>query len=267
MQSLYPRYFKMPFLDWCFFCSCLGKRVLKNLLVINILGMTLLLMFLSQSSYAKKYKVMLGDTPVLVQHIAGQGKTFVHLHQNETTALDAAKAVIHKNGGGLITLIHKGTRNIVFHMHHKRYEFDPNRIFTDKGIKMTLTQLSQYSPEAHRAVKRLAHQIRTLIPEGKVIAVHNNASYSLRDYLPGHSLASDAEAIHLSAENYYRNFYLVTRLHEYQRLKNQGFNGVLQKPQANDDGSLSIVFAEKNYINVEAGYGQLSEQIRMLNKA
>lgn len=219
---------------------------------------------IAQTSCAVNHRVMVGDEPVIIQQTKGQGKTFVHVHHNEQTALKAAKAVIRKEGGSLITLIHSGGRNIVFHLHDQRYEFDPNRIFTDKGIKKTLAQYSYYTPEAHQEVKKLADKIKALLPEGKVIAVHNNSSYSLKDYLPGHELAKDAKALYMNPDNYFRNFYLVTKLSDYLRLKMQGFNGVLQKPSATDDGSLSVYLAKRDYINVEAGYDQLAEQIKML---
>lgn len=220
-----------------------------------------------QSVYALNHTIHLGDSRVVVQQLIGQGKTFVHLHHNEQTALKAAKAVIRKDGGSLITLIHTGGRNIVFYLKKTRYEFDPNRIFTDRGIKKTLSQFGHYTPEAHHEVNKLAFKIKQLLPKGKIIAVHNNASYSLKDYLPGHELASDAKAMHLNPKNYYRNFYLVTKNYDYTRLKTKGFNGILQKPSATDDGSLSVLMAKNDYINVEAGYDQLIEQIKMLRHA
>lgn len=229
--------------------------------------MILGLLVLTQVGCAVNHKVMVGDEPVIIQQYKGQGKAYIHVHHNETTALKAAKAVIHKEGGSLLTLVHSGGRNIVFHLNNQRYEFDPNRIYTDKGIKKTLAQFSYYTPEAHREVKKLASKIKDLLPEGKVIAVHNNSSYSLKDYLPGHELAKDAKALHMSPDNYYRNFYLVTRLSDYLRLKLEGFNGILQKPSATDDGSLSIYLAKSEYINVEAGYDQLAQQIKMLERA
>jgi hypothetical protein len=226
-----------------------------------------LILFLSQTVFAVNYTVKLGDSRVVIYFLAGQGKTYIHLHHNEQTALKAAKAVIQKQGGALITLVHSGGRNVVFHLNETRYEFDPNRIFTDKGIQKTLTELSQYTPEAHKEVNKLALKLKQIIPHGKIIAVHNNSTYSLRNYLPGHELASDAEIMHLDPKNHYRNFYLVTQLSDYLRLKLQGFNGILQKPSARDDGSLSVLLAKSDYINVEAGYDQLTEQIKMLQYA
>ena len=219
---------------------------------------------------AVNHKIMVGDEPVVIQQTVGKGgkgKAFVHVHHNEQTALKAAKTVVRQEGGSLLTLIHSGGRNIVFHLNKERYEFDPNRIYTDKGIKKTLTQFGKYTPEAHHEVKKLSSKIKQLLPKGKIIAVHNNSSYSIKNYLPGHDMSRDAQALHLNPDNYYRNFYLVTKISDYLRLKMEGFNGILQKSSATDDGSLSIYLAKHEYINVEAGFDQLVEQIKMLQHA
>ncbi|MFA6302878.1 MAG: protein tyrosine phosphatase [Legionella sp.] len=236
--------------------------------------LVLLLLLLNFSVFAIDYKVRLGDTKVVIRSTSSphqnrrqQHTTYVHLHKNEQTALNAAKAVIKKQGGTLITLVHPGGRTIVFHLHRKRYEFDPNRIFTDTGIKNTLTQYRSYSPQAHREVKKLAVSIKHLLPKGKIIAVHNNSHYSLKDYMPGHQFAKNAKKLHKNPKKTYRNFYLVTKFSDFKRLKNSGFNGVLQKRSVKDDGSLSVLLADSTYINVEAGYDQLYEQIRMLQRA
>jgi hypothetical protein len=224
-------------------------------------------LFFYQFTYAMNHIVMVGDEKVDIKHSIGKGKTFIHLHHNEKTALKAAQAVIQQEGGSLIALEHSGGRNIVFHLNNQRYEFDPNRIFTDMGIKKTLMDFSHYSTGAHQEVNKLANKIKQLLPKGKVVAVHNNSSYSLRDYLPGKSLEHDAQAIHHVPEKYYRNFYLVTKSSDFLRLKSKGYNGVLQKPSATDDGSLSVYLAKNDYVNVEAGYDQLVEQIKMLQHA
>lgn len=45
------------------------------------------------------YWVKVGDTAVIIQQQTnGLGKAFVHLHQNETTALEAAHAVVNAEG-------------------------------------------------------------------------------------------------------------------------------------------------------------------------
>lgn len=230
-----------------------------------------LLAIITPTVFAATEVVKVGDTAVRIQMIyRGSGKGFVHLHQNETTALKAAKYVIAKQGGSILTLVHPGGgRNVVFHLHNKRYEFDPNRIFTNTGIKKALKQFGQYSLKAHQQVKKLADKIKLKLPKGKkVIAIHNNnKSYSLGEYMPGHSLASEVRNLNVYSTCQCRNFFLVTRLREFERLKKLNFNEILQIKNPKDDGSLSVFLAKKNYINVEAGYDQLAVQVKMLKYA
>lgn len=218
---------------------------------------------------AKTYMIRIGCTPVSIIKYNGHGKTFVHLHQNEVTALRAAKEYISHHGGSLITLRHAGRRNIVFCINRNRYEFDPNRIFTDSGIRKTLKQFGPYNQEAHREVKKFAKKILSLLPKNKkIIAVHNNnKEYSLREYFPDHPLAKDAKAFHYSPKTSFRNFYFVTQTKEYYRLKKLNFNVVLQARRAQDDGSLSYYLKKNNYINIEAAYNYLHQQIKMLQHA
>lgn len=213
--------------------------------------------------------VQLGDTLVVVEKIQhGRGKAFVHVHQNETTALQAARAVIEAEGGSIVTLHHPGGRNIVFYLDKIRYEFDPNRMFTDAGIKKTLKQFGAYSAEAHGVVKQLAQHVKAVLPSNQaVIAVHNNQHYSLKSYYPGASLAAEAKALHVPQPKAFRNFYLVTKKADYTRLKQSDFNSVLQASTPDDDGSLSVYLTSKPYVNVEAGYDQLAAQIKMLRAA
>lgn len=221
----------------------------------------------SYALHSKNHPVMIGHTKVNIIKYSGRGKTLIHLHENEITALAAAKLFIAQKGGALITLKHSGKRNIVFYLKKVRYEFDPNRIFTPQGIKKTLRQYSTYSPAAHREVNKLANKIKRLLPKGKVIAVHNNKDYSIREYFPHHAMAADAKALHYRPNSNYRNFYFVTDKKEYNRLKKLKFNVALQANKATDDGSLSYYLAKKNYINIESGYGQLSSQLKMLHHA
>lgn len=223
---------------------------------------------LSSVVHAQAYVVKLGDTPVKIIKQNGKGKTFVHLHESEFTALAAAKCFIKREGGSLIALKHSGKRNVEFFLNGVHYEFDPNRIFTDSGIKKTLKKFGPYSLAAHRQVKKLATKIIRLLPKKeKVIAVHNNRDYSIKEYFPQHPLAADAKLLHYRPRTNYRNFYFVTRKTEYERLKRLNFNVALQATRAQDDGSLSYYLAKKNYINIESGYGEMVVQLKMLHFA
>lgn len=227
----------------------------------------LFFLFLSKPLYAESYVVSLGSERVIVQKEQSKvGPTFIHLHQNEKTALTAARAVMKSSGGNLLTLRHSGGRNIVFYLQHRRYEFDPNRIFTEKGIRQTLQRYGHYSRAAHQKVRELATCIKHLIPKGKVIAVHNNQTYSLKNYKKGQDLASEVRAVHLDKKQSHRNFFLVTQKDDFLRLKQLNYNSIWQKAHPTDDGSLSVYLANETYINVEAGHNQLQTQIRMLHK-
>lgn len=230
----------------------------------------LLLMLVCHTVYAGTYSVQVGNQKILIKQFNyGRGKTFIHVHQNETTALKAAKSVAKKKGGRVLTLVHSGERNISFRLRGQQYEFDPNRIFTDAGIKKTLQEYSHYSPAAKIEVKKLANKIIRLLPKGKVIAVHNNnnKTYSLKEYYPGKPLAKDIRAMRVRAKNQYRNFYLVTHRQDYYRLKKLRYNIVWQARSVTDDGSLSVFLKHRKYVNVEAGYDQLAVQIKMLKHA
>jgi hypothetical protein len=229
--------------------------------------LTCFLLLISSLVYGQTYTVTLGNTKVKIIKQAGFGKTIVHLHENERTALRAAKMYLARNGGTIITLKHSGKRNIVFYLRKVRYEFDPNRIFTDVGIKKTLKQFGSYSLKAHKEVKKLAKRIIKVIPKGKIIAVHNNRGYSLKEYLPRHPLARDVKALCHVPYTSYRNFYFVTKKHEFKRLKKLKFNVALQAFHATNDGSLSYYFSKRNYINIEAANYALRQQLKMLYHA
>ena len=210
----------------------------------------------------------LGDTKVIIQREDyGPGKIFVHVHANETTALDAARHVAHAQGGQVITLVHVRERDIHFRYHGKDYAFDPNRIYTKTGIEKTLKSHGCYDKEGAKIVTKFAHQVMASIPRGKIIAVHNNKGYSLKDYLPHHELAKDAQQFYLKTYSNYRNFFLVTKSYDFYRLKNIGFNVVHQANHVSDDGSMSVAFKKQCYLNVEAAFGELHQQMNMLQHA
>jgi hypothetical protein len=219
-----------------------------------------------KSIYLKK--IRLGDSTVVIRRESyGPGKVFVHLHANELTALKAARLVAHQQGGQVVTLVHDQSRDIYFKYHGRHYAFDPNRIFTRQGRIKTLKQHHCYHANVERLLAHLAQQILINIPAGMVVAVHNNKDYSLKDYLPHHKLHQDAKYLFRARKNHFRNFFLVTQEQDFKRYRKLGFNVVYQAPHAIDDGSLSIIFAKKNYVNVEAGFNQLKQQQRMLEKA
>jgi len=243
-------------------------RWLFLLLTLNLMGC---IPFSSKPwKVAKIYRQtwVLGDTPVVIQREDyGPGKIFVHVHANETTALEAARLVARTEGGQVVTLVHAKTRNIEFHYHGLACGFDPNRIYTDVGIAKTLTEFKCNHAEVRSLVKGFARKVLQSIPAGKIVAVHNNHGYSLLYYLPHHSLAADAQKVYYNPKMWYRNFYFVTEINDFERYRRDGFNVVLQSPHVSDDGSMAVYFRHRQYANIEAGYTQLFTQMRMIKQA
>jgi hypothetical protein len=197
---------------------------------------------------------------------------YVNLHDDEDTAVQAGMMELQRRGGRLVELRHSGHRNIEFGLGGRRYAFDPNRIFTRRGIAQTLARLSRRDTEAENAVARFAEELLELYDVGRadaIIALHNNGghSYSAASYTQGQHLAGDAQDVYLAPGFDPSDFYFVTERLVFEAIRDRRLNVVLQdNRRVADDGSLSVYCARAGvrYINVEARHGHLNEQAEML---
>jgi hypothetical protein len=155
------------------------------------------------------------------------------------------------------------------------YAVDPNRIFSDAGIRATLERQGRYSSGAHWAVERFARQFLerfALTREPVIVALHNtvDGNYSVESYRPDAQHGAAAAELHISTNRSRFDFFYVTDRRFFDYLKQRDFNVVLQN-NANvpDDGSLSVYCATKGipYLNVETELGQLERQIEMVRAA
>ncbi len=199
------------------------------------------------------------------------GLTYINLHDNEQTSVDAALEVLQLIGGRVFELQHGGERNITFTLDGIVYVFDPNRMFSDIGAQVSLLRLSQYSSEAHAAVRAFADQVLAIYDLAQldaVVTLHNSSeSYSVLIYAPGGEYEREAESVFINEGADPRDFFFVTDVEIYDGLVAEGFNVVLQdNEQATDDGSLSVYSADRGlpYANAEAGHGHHDEQVDML---
>lgn len=209
---------------------------------------------------------LLGSTKVVLnEYGTGGGSIYFAPHSNETTAVEAAKAVVKKSGGRVYWLTHgDGARNITFKIGKTKYTVDPNRIFSDKGAKASL---KPYSPEAFTAVRMLANfVIKGIFASGvqPVVGIHNNTDGSLSVISYGSDPAAAATSVNPKRDA--DDFFFVTTSGYFNALKSKGFNVVLQSARPPEDGSLSVYCAHVHvpYINVEAQAGHKSQQIEML---
>jgi hypothetical protein len=219
-------------------------------------------------------QIRLGETEVAVATLEKPGCRFVYinLHDDENTSALAGQDVLKRWGGRLIELRHSGQRDVAFTVRGKDYRVDPNRIFTQAGVRATLEKQSRYSEDAARSVSRFAEEllrIYRIAATDAVIALHNNTQgmYSALSYAAGGSLARDAEDVFIRDGSDPDDFFFVTERVVFDALKRRGYNTVLQdNRRVTDDGSLSVYCGKANvrYINVEAEQGNLKEQTRML---
>lgn len=203
------------------------------------------------------------------------GPTMINVHDDENTSVAAGKIIIEQSGGRLIELSHGGQRLVTFSLDGQRYSFDPNRIFSDAGIRATLEKQSAWSEAAHRAVKRFATQYLehfALDREPAIIALHNNTegALSIASYRPDAEHAATAKAAHIATSRSPDDFFYVTDQRFFDYLKQREFNVTLQdNADVPDDGSLSVYFGRKEipYVNIEAEMSHLNAQIEMVRAA
>lgn len=225
------------------------------------------------SEEIKPIKLGDGAVDVCVSTRGPEAPEFVYfnMHDNENTSVSAARIAINRHGGKLVEIRSTGQRMISFSLGDKKYTFDPNRIFTDEGIRKTLTEHGPYSAEAHKETARFANQlIKDYFIDAKlVIAAHNNTEgeYSINSYYPGGENETDAAEVFVNKGRDTDDFFFVTDAAHYEILIAAGFNVALQdNKNVVDDGSFSVYCGRNKikYINVEAEHGHLSEQVQMI---
>lgn len=223
----------------------------------------------------RNYQFKLGSTIVLVktfQYGPKKDNVFIHLHDDETTAVETAKMVLEEQGGLLIKIENNNERLISFELNKRKYKFDPNRIFTSAGVFATLKKFNRsFTNSSVRQVQKFGSFVLNKVPKNTstVIAVHNNdeGRLSIYSYARGGDYEKDAAKVNVSGEHDPDNFFLTTDRSIYKKLSDKKYNIVLQNnKKAKDDGSLSIYYGRKNksYVNVEAENGMIDEQNEMV---
>lgn len=225
----------------------------------------------------KLYLIALGeDTRVIVMPLCKkklEGTWFVHVHEDEATAADAAIEFIDSTGiGCFVTLKHGMGRNISFNQGGKTYKFDPNRMFTAEGRKISLQGFGAYSDSAFAAVSGLSNFFtgKYIDSSRLIVALHNNTNeggLSIRSYQKGGPYAKDASKVFVNKKEDEDNFFYTTTLRAFEFFKERGFNVMLQNNKnVTDDGSLSVYAGMKkvDYINIEAEHRRKDQQKKML---
>ena len=227
--------------------------------------------------HAEQTSFKLGDTTVhakVFQH-GKPSPMMINVHDDENTSVVAGKVVVRESGGRLIELVHNGGRLVEFKLDGQTYRFDPNRIFSDEGIRATLSRRSTYSEAAHRVVKDFATKFieqHALDREPVIVALHNTDGHGLtiNSYRAEGNMSSASSVLHVSPKRSPGDFFYVTDRRFFDYFKARDFNVTLQDDaNVSDDGSASVYFARKGipYLNIEADVSHLDEQTQMVRVA
>lgn len=199
----------------------------------------------------------------------GNLATLIALHNNENTCIRAFNALPHSLPFVLYSISQKSNRLLEFKEKNKIYYFDPNRIFSRRGIIKTLKKYNTSYPK--KIINKIAKfsdkilEVTAIKNLSKyIIAIYNNTNgkFSAKSF----NYYSQASKIYISKFKNSDDFFIVTQLSDFIFFKRHNQNVVFQSKSAADDGSLSI-YCQKNripYINVEAQHGHKKQQILML---
>lgn len=247
----------------------------SHLLLSCVLLAVLLVGCRTSSLTEDRVELAIGESSVnVVTYTArDRGQTWINVHENERTSVDAALEVIERVGGKVVYLEHGGERNISFELDGETYMVDPNRIYSENGVRATLERLGPVSEAAVAEVMRFSDElIRHLGLDTLHVAltIHNNreGGYSALSYTEGEAYENDAADVRIHEDTSTDDFYFITEESWVEPLAQAGFNVVLQdNSRVTDDGSLSVYCGQRGipYVNVEARHGHLEEQIRMID--
>lgn len=218
----------------------------------------------------------IGDSSLSIEEKRYPGRcslVFFAPHDNESTCVEAAIEVAAHQGGRILELKSGGNRLITFKLQGRTISVDPNRIFTDTGIRKTLGSQASGDNEVVATIREFAGQLLKAMkarPSRLLVALHNNTNggpLEISNFAPGRSRAVEAADYHANPALDGDDFFLTTTRPIFEKLKQAGYNVVLQDNQrVPDDGSLSVYCGRQGipYLNVEAQAGHRTEQMRMI---
>jgi hypothetical protein len=249
----------------------------RNLLMLSAAPFSMVASSCQDKPAGSQEKVIyyrLGETEIPI-HITDFGKpadfVCINLHDNESTSVGAARNVLPSFGGLLIRIQNKEQRLIRFVFRGDRFAFDPNRMFSYEGILASLRENGDADSLAALEVEKFAKRVLALVPAKAkyIIALHNNTNgaFSAESYRTGGDRAADAKDVVYVKTQDPDNFMLFTDKGLFKRMKNSGFNLILQDNEnAARDGSLSVFCGENeiNYVNIETEQGDRQSYEEML---
>ncbi len=230
----------------------------------------------THTSSEKTFAHKLGDRTIslkVIQYGTLLTTCCINLHDDEVTAVEAARNVLQQTGGILIKIENNSHRLISFPYKGVTYSFDPNRIFSRIGISQTLKANGKKNPLAVIEVEKFAAHLLQLIPDSVacIIALHNNTDgdFSVKTYQTGGKRQNDARLVYADSWQDIDDITLTTDEILFNTMSAMGYNSILQdNVKVYKDGSLSVYYGEQNkrYINIETQHGKTVQYKEMLGK-
>lgn len=202
---------------------------------------------------------------------AGSNITFVNLHDNENTSAEAGRRFVEKYGGRLIELRHGRGREVVVRLNGVLYRFDPNRMFSEAGLRASLRYFRANSDEVFHIAAAFRDSVINLVDAKAgmvIVALHNNTQdkMTIRDYRPGGWYGKDTKKVNINPRQDPDNFFVVSEADLFSALSSLGYNVALGAKDPPDRGMFLdyCVRHGVSFITVEAEHGKLIEQMEML---
>lgn len=221
---------------------------------------------------------------------------FLAPHENEHVVNQYLKEKLKTQAGTFIILRQRGDRHIFLKVKGQEYEIDPNRIFSEVGIRASLLKQNpelatneKLLRKAMKRAKKLGLFILNQMPNASaIIAIHNNTDGYDNDGKSGVGTVSmhryqkklDAGAKYIKKLHFgdgdEDDLFFITEPKDFESMKKANWNVLLQHEQVatipdEDDGSLSVYSEKKGirYINIEAqrkeGDDHLQVQMKMVD--
>jgi hypothetical protein len=194
--------------------------------------------------------------------------TLVSLHNDETTAITVSKSFAQTRNAAFVQLLNAGKHDIEATVRDRKIVFDPDKIFTPNGRKENLKSNLGWKKSSNSRVQVFSiFLIDELMADKTIVAVHNNEDGSMNDYAKAKSFSKQPFNFHQNPSLDQTNFFVTNEEALFQKLKQNGFNVLLQnRHNLKDDGSLGVYCTRTNkpFISIETRAGHLQEQYQML---
>ena len=209
---------------------------------------------------------------VHIYESARTGLTFVSLHDDENTGVEAAKRYIQQHGGRLVELRHGRGRNVAIRRRGQLSWFDPNRMFTKTGLGRSLERFGGLTEANLALAYNFSRELAELVgvERGQVIvAVHNNTEGKLTidDYRKGELYGGNTQEVYANPRHDPDDYFYVTSPGLFSALVQLRYNVALMESEPSiDTGSLAYFshLQGAHYVLVEAQHGHEREQLQML---